>query len=224
MEETHRNRVLCPICRQKKPGDPLTSGHVIPNSIIAAIQRQNPHWTSNDMICATCLNQAKMWHAQNVLQAEKGRLSELDMQVLHSIGTQGLLSSNPNDTFDQSRNWSERLADRVTVAIGSWYFSTTIVLFLALWIGVNVLIRPFDPYPVIILATISAVLASLAALQGPIILMSQRRQARLDRLRAENDYRLNLKAELEIRYLSEEINHLLKSRRQMEEDYWANHQ
>ena len=86
-------------------------------------------------------------------------------------------------------------------------------MFLAFWISFNVLLQPYEPYPVIILAVISAVLGSLAALQGPIILMSQRRQARLDRLRAENDYRLNLKAELEIRYLSEEMTHFLKTTR-----------
>lgn len=218
MKEAHRNPWVCPVCQQEKSADTLTSGDLIPESVIAAIQQQNPRWTSNDVICATCLNQAKMRHAQNLLQAEKGWLSVLDLEVLYTIGRHGLISSNPNHTFDQSRTWGERLADRVTVFIGSWYFSTAILLFLALWIGANVLFRPFDPYPVIILAAISAVLASLAALQGPIILMSQRRQARLDRLRAENDYRLNLKAELEIRYLSEVINHLLKSTRQRGEE------
>ncbi|MCB0213563.1 MAG: DUF1003 domain-containing protein [Anaerolineae bacterium] len=204
---------LCPICCQEKQADSMVPGDLIPNSVVAAIQQQNPAWTRNDAICTSCLNQAKMRHAKTLLQTEKGRLSDLDMQVLHSIGTESLLSENPIVMFDQSRAWDERLADRVTSTVGSWYFPTAILTFLALWVGHNLLFRPFEPYPVIILAVISAVLGSLAALQGPIILMSQRRQARLDRLRAENDYRLNLKAELEIRYLSEEMNHFLKSTR-----------
>ncbi|MCB9102045.1 MAG: DUF1003 domain-containing protein [Anaerolineales bacterium] len=213
MNNHHHNPFSCPICRQEKTSDNMMPGDLIPDSVVAAIQQQHPGWTRRDAICTTCLNQAKMQHAQSLLQAEKGHLSDLDRQVLHSIGSESLLSENPTVMFDQSRTWSDRLADQVTVTVGSWYFPTAILAFLALWIGLNVLFQPFEPYPVIILAVISAVLGSLAALQGPIILMSQRRQARLDRLRAENDYRLNLKAELEIRYLSEEMTHFLKSTR-----------
>ncbi|MCB0181342.1 MAG: DUF1003 domain-containing protein [Anaerolineae bacterium] len=210
MNNNHHSSLLCPICRQEKPTDRMMPGDLIPDSVVAAIQQQNPGWTRHDAICTTCLNQAKMQHAKTLLQAEKGHLSDLDRQVLHSIGTESLLSENPDLTFDQSRTWGARLADQVTVTVGSWYFPTAILMFLAFWISFNVLLQPYEPYPVIILAVISAVLGSLAALQGPIILMSQRHQARLDRLRAENDYRLNLKAELEIRYLSEEMTHFLK--------------
>jgi uncharacterized membrane protein len=177
---------------------------------VALIRSEIPQWPANSLICQHCLNQKKMEYARKLLLAEKGTLSEMDQEVLATIGSLGLVVVNPNERFEQSRSWSERLSDRVTVAIGSWSFATTVFFFLAGWVSLNILFKPFDPYPVIILAVISAVLGSLAALQGPIILMSQRRQARLDRLRAENDYRLNLKAELEIRYLAEKLDHLLK--------------
>lgn len=207
MEEARSEKVLCPVCRQAYAPDALTPGDLIPERVAAAIRAEDSRWTPDDVICATCLNRARMRHAQTLLEAEKGRLSDLDMDVLHSIGAEWLLSSNPHDSFRQSQTWGERLSDRVAASVGSWYFATTIALFLAAWIGANLRFRPFEPYPVVILAVISAALGSLAAIQGPIILMSQRRQARLDRLRAENDYRLNLKAELEIRYLGEKIDH-----------------
>ena len=210
MNNHHHNPRLCPVCRQEKTSDNMMPGELIPDSVANVIQQQNPGWTRHDAICTTCLNQAKMQHAKTLLQAEKGHLSDLDRQVLHSIGSESLISENPTVMFDQSHTWGERLADRVTVTVGSWYFPTGILIFLVSWISLNLLFQPFEPYPIIILTGISPVLASLAALQGPIILMSQRRQARLDRLRAENDYRLNLKAELEIRYLSEEMTHFLK--------------
>ena len=92
--------------------------------------------------------------------------------------------------------------------IASWYFPIAILVGLLIWVLVNVLARPFEPYPIIILVVISAILASLAAIQGPIILMSQRRLGKQDRLRAAEDYRVNLKAELEILYLNQKIDRL----------------
>lgn len=207
MKAANFEAALCPVCRREYAPDALTPGDLIPEGVAAAIRAEAPRWTPDDVICATCLNRARMRHAQTLLEAEKGRLSDLDMDVLRSIGAERLLSSNPHDSLRQLQTWGERLSDRVAVSVGSWYFATTIALFLAAWISANLLFRPFEPYPVVILAVISAALGSLAAIQGPIILMSQRRQARLDRLRAENDYRLNLKAELEIRYLGEKIDH-----------------
>ncbi len=206
---------LCPICHQRHPVDDLTYGEVIPGQVVRFIKQHHPRWSRQDVICNTCLNHAKMEHIQDVLKKERGSLSELDLEVLDSIGRQQLLSSNTNELYARSLSWGERFANCVTVTIGSWYFSILILLFLIVWIGVNLLFRPFDPYPVIILAMISAVLASLAAIQGPIILMSQRRQAKQDRLRAENDYRLNLKAELEIRYLNEKIDRMFAYQRQV---------
>jgi uncharacterized membrane protein len=91
---------------------------------------------------------------------------------------------------------------------GSWTFILSFFFVLLLWIGVNaaLLARPFDPYPFILL---NLVLSCLAAIQAPIIMMSQNRQEDKDRMRSENDYRTNLKAELEIRHLHEKMDYLV---------------
>ena len=133
----------------------------------------------------------------------------MEEQVVKSLAQQELLSSNVNIEFDQRLTLGQRLADKFAEFGGSWRFITIFAGVLALWIGVNSLVliwRPFDPYPFILL---NLVLSCIAAIQAPIIMMSQNRQEVKDRLRAEHDYRVNLKAELEIRHLHEKMDHLL---------------
>ena len=93
---------------------------------------------------------------------------------------------------------SERLATALADRVATWWFSTTIVTCLAVWIAVNLIWRPFEPYPVVVLAVISAVLASVAALQGPLILVSQRRAAERDRMRDREALRVAINAEADI--------------------------
>ena len=92
---------------------------------------------------------------------------------------------------------------------GSWTFIVSFFFVLAVWMAFNVWVASrdvFDPYPFILL---NLVLSCLAAIQAPIIMMSQKRQETKDRMRSENDYRVNLKAELEIRHLHEKMDHLI---------------
>jgi len=101
------------------------------------------------------------------------------------------------------------LADRLADYAGSWRFIGIFFAVLLLWIAINSVVliwKPFDPYPFILL---NLILSCLAAIQAPVIIMSQNRQEAKDRLRAEQDYRVNLKAEVEIRHLHEKIDHLL---------------
>src|SRR5690606_1596748 len=96
-----------------------------------------------------------------------------------------------------------------TCALPIWKFIITFGAILSSWIALNIvglLARPFDPYPFILL---NLVLSCLAALQAPVIMMSQNRQEARDRIRSKNDYKVNLKAELEIRHLHEKLDHLL---------------
>ena len=112
----------------------------------------------------------------------------------------------------------QRLADRIAAVGGSWNFITGFVIVLFAWIAINsiaLLSRPFDPYPYILL---NLVLSCLAAIQAPVIMMSQNRQETRDRLHAMRDYQVNLKAELEIRHLHQKIDHLLSH--QWEEGWW----
>jgi uncharacterized membrane protein len=111
--------------------------------------------------------------------------------------------------FEQQLTFGERLADKIAEFGGSWRFIIIFFVILSLWIAINsltLILKPFDPYPFILL---NLILSCLASIQAPIIMMNQNRQEDKDRLRAEHDYRINLKAELEIRHLHEKIDHLL---------------
>jgi len=144
-----------------------------------------------------------------LLESEKGELTHLEQEVLKSLREHELLSTNVDAEFEQEWTLGERLADRIAGFGGSWTFLIFFGVFIALWIGMNSLVlflRPVDPYPFILL---NLLLSCLAAIQAPIIMMSQNRQEAKDRIRSQHDYQVNLKAELEIRHLNEKIDHLL---------------
>jgi len=111
---------------------------------------------------------------------------------------------NPNEEIAEAETLSDRVADRVARFGGSWRFIGSFGAALVVWVALNVLIpRPWDPYPYILL---NLFLSMLAAIQAPIIMMSQNRQDTKDRLRGELDYRVNLKAEVEISQVLERLN------------------
>ncbi|QYC08823.1 DUF1003 domain-containing protein [Brevundimonas nasdae] len=117
------------------------------------------------------------------------------------------ITEDINETFDQEQSFGDRLADRVASFGGSWPFIIAFGVFLLVWTALNIVLRKdaFDPYPFIFL---NLVLSMLAAVQAPVIMMSQNRQASKDRLDAGNDYQVNLKAEIEIMALLEKVEHL----------------
>ena len=168
-----------------------------------------PGWSAESFVCAADLARFRADYVRSMLESEKGELSQLDTEVLESLRQQELVSSNVDEAFDQKSTFGERLADRIADFGGSWTFMIIFGAFLAAWILMNSLVmfwRPVDPYPFILL---NLVLSSLAAVQAPVIMMSQNRQETKDRVRARNDYQVNLKAELEIRHLHEKMDHLL---------------
>ncbi len=129
---------------------------------------------------------------------------------MRSMREHELLAKNIEATFDIRRTVGERLADFIASFGDSWRFIMTFSVLLVIWILMNAFFlgrTPPDPYPFILL---NLVLSCLAALQAPVIMMSQNRQEAKDRRRAEHDYKVNLKAELEIRHLHEKIDFLLK--------------
>lgn len=142
------------------------------------------------------------------LQAERGDLTQLDHDVIESLADNDILTQNVESEIDKDRTFGERAADHIASFGGSWTFIISFMVFICFWMTLNVagLMGAFDPYPFILL---NLVLSCIAALQAPVIMMSQKRQEAKDRLRSENDYRVNLKAELEIRHLHEKIDHML---------------
>lgn len=201
---------LCPICQEQKPLSEGIQGELIHSPIAELIQKKHPDWSQHDFVCLPCVNRIRAEYIQDVLEVDKGELSAIEMEVVRSLREQELLlSKNINVEFDRQLTFGERIADKVAEFGGSWRFIIIFGVILILWVAINsivLLVKPFDPYPFIFL---NLILSCLAAIQAPIIMMSQNRQETRDRLRSENDYRINLKAELEIRHLHIKIDQLL---------------
>lgn len=145
-----------------------------------------------------------------LLNAADGNLTDREKRVLQSILKKTTISRDTHRQFYDDRTFGERVADRIALFGGSWTFILIFLALLLAWVIVNsvLLVRydeSFDPYPYILL---NLFLSMLAALQAPVIMMSQNRQAAKDRLQATHDYEVNLKAELEIRRLHEKLDEL----------------
>ena len=132
-------------------------------------------------------------------------LGEIEKRVLKKAHERKIVSTDVNAAFSAESSFGARLADGIARVGGSWFFIIGFLLFLVFWCVVNTIIlmtRAFDPYPFIFL---NLVLSMLAAIQAPIIMMSQNRQAERDRFEAAKDYEVNLKAELEVLSLHQKI-------------------
>jgi uncharacterized membrane protein len=200
---------LCQICKGQKKLSEVIPAELVREAVVETIRKTYPDWSSSGFICISDLNQFRANYVKNVLEKEKGEISTIEEQVIRSVKENELLSKNINTEFEQKLTFGERLADKIADFGGSWNFIVIFGVVLLLWVAINSMIliwRPFDPYPFILL---NLVLSCLAAIQAPVILMSQNRQESRDRLRSEHDYLINLKAELEIRHLHEKIDHLL---------------
>jgi uncharacterized membrane protein len=198
----------CPICNKTKSASSFVSGHMVRPAIVELIQKDLPQWTENDAICRSDLNHYRAILIQESLEAQKGEISTLDQEVLNKIKSQELEAYNINEDYIEHRTPGDRLADNIAKFGGSWKFIISFGVVLFLWILTNAyfLTHAFDPFPFILL---NLILSCLAAIQAPVIMMSQNRQEAKDRLRAEQDYKINLKAELEIRALHEKFDHVL---------------
>jgi len=185
-------------------------GELIRPSLTEFIKKRVPEWDDKGFICLDDLGEFRKDYVKEVLEDEIGELSALDHEVIESLQQHEILSSDISKQFEKRLTFGERLSDQIAEFGGSWKFLISFGVVLLAWIAVNGVVlamRAFDPYPFILL---NLILSCLAAVQAPIIMMSQNRQEARDRLRAENDYKVNLKAELEIRHLHEKIDHLLR--------------
>lgn len=148
-----------------------------------------------------------------ILEDPKISLTKFERHVLQSIRKKNIVTRDTESEFSDTRTFGERLSDQVALIGGSWSFVIIFICVLIVWIVLNSLLlvksgkEAFDPYPYILL---NLFLSMTTAVQAPIIMMSQNRQAEKDRLQVANDYEVNLKAELEIHRLHEKLDELHK--------------
>jgi uncharacterized membrane protein len=209
MNEKPNEYLLCPICKERKPLTELIHREIIRPPIVQLIEEKNPEWHSENIICLRCLNKFRADYIQSIYETERGELSELDKEIVESLRNQELISIDVNEEFEEQLSFGNRLSDKIAEFGGSWPFIIIFGSIVFVWIFINsifLLQKPFDPYPYILL---NLFLSCLAAMQAPVIMMSQNRQEAKDRLRSENDYRINIKAELEIRHLHAKMDQLI---------------
>jgi uncharacterized membrane protein len=148
-------------------------------------------------------------HAKHSLSREWENLAAHERRIVEAVLHHKSVARDTNQAFLDDRSFGQRLADRIAAFGGSWPFILLFLAFLIGWMTLNTVLlarrQAFDPYPYILL---NLILSSLAALQAPVIMMSQNRQGERDRLNAANDYAVNLKAEVEIRALHEKLDAL----------------
>lgn len=206
---TKTEHCICQLCQHSFPKSQVVPWIAVRPGVSALIKAELPDWQEGSSICRPDLARFRRRYVETLLSDERGELSALDRDVVDSLANGQIISRSPSDVQTTPATFGERTADYVAEFGGSWTFILSFGAVLVVWITINaigLMVQPFDPYPFILL---NLVLSCLAALQAPIIMMSQRRQETKDRLRAENDYRVNLKAELEIRQLHEKLDHQL---------------
>lgn len=198
----------CEICNKLFPEDQLITGHGIRHEIEKLIRKDYPEWSDNSRMCKEDFNTFRMKYIVNIIEEEKGSIEDLENAVIVSIRENEIISTDVN-IKSKPIKFGEKIADKVASFGGSWKFIILFFCILSVWIilnAVSIFFKPFDPYPFILM---NLVLSCLAAIQAPIIMMSQNRTEKKDRLRSENDYKVNLKSEIEIRTLHEKVDHLL---------------
>lgn len=208
MNKTKPKTGICSICGKEKAMDELLPNSLIKEAIVGFIKRDYPDWPEEGLICLE--DYKTLGHEYELEEAGTPTegLSDLEKEVIESIRSKQTLTRNVTEEFDEKLSVGDRLSDDIAKFGGSWKFIILFSSIIVAWIFLNVFIlvtNPFDPYPFILL---NLLLSCLAALQAPIIMMSQNRQEDKDRKRAEHDYQINMKAELEIRTQNEKIEQL----------------
>jgi uncharacterized membrane protein len=201
--------VRCQISGRDLPLDAAMPVDLIRDSLVGTLKEICPTLDVSGYVGIDELNKARIKHAKNMAERELDEMVDLKRQVAESLIRQEAITENIDKEFDAKATAGEKLADKVAAFGGSWKFIIIFGVLLVLWMGVNsvaLLMKPFDPFPFIFL---NLVLSCLAAIQAPVIMMSQNRQEARDRMRGESDFKTNLKAELEIQHINEKIDKLI---------------
>jgi uncharacterized membrane protein len=199
---------LCQLCGKSTPSS-LRRAAIIRPALAQYIERCEGKWDSHGWICIDDLQKYQNLYVRSILEEEKGELTTLELEVLEGLKEHEILARNPDEVIGDPLTFGQRMADKIAAFGGSWGFILSFCFVLIAWMVLNSFIlvtRAFDPFPYILL---NLILSALASVQAPVIMMSQNRQEARDRLHAQHDYQVNLKAELEIRQLHQKVDHLL---------------
>jgi uncharacterized membrane protein len=202
-------RLVCAITHKELPRKKLVEVGSLRPTLADRIREDYPSLGDHDYIALNEVERYRTLYVEEMLKLEHGELTELDRQVAESLADHDTIVENIEEDFEEQRSFGERVSDALAEFGGSWAFLISFFVVLVGWMAINIALgeqNAFDTYPFILL---NLVLSCLAAIQAPIIMMSQKRQETKDRLRALNDYKVNLKAELEIRHIQEKLDYLL---------------
>ncbi len=203
------NKGRCYVTGAEHDIQDLICGSDIRDAVIDEIQKDHPSFNSDSYISTRELFKYRQRHMEAIVRTEVGKMTELEQQVLEKLKSNKFISDNLEPDIEREYTFAERLSDKIAEFGGSWKFIISFLTMMAVWMSLNIFLyhaKGFDPYPFILL---NLVLSCLAALQAPIIMMSQNRQEDKDRIRSEHDYQVNLAAELQIRMLHEKLDHLM---------------
>lgn len=202
------------VSKKSFPANVLIKGQSVRPAIYEKIKEQVPDFNESSVLALEELNEFRERYISDYLSQELKNITKLEKTVIKKFKERTTITDKINEEKDTSPTLGQKMADNVASFGGSWTFISFFALFLFLWIGVNVIYlnnHGFDPYPFILL---NLILSCIAAIQAPIIMMSQNRQEEKDRERSKKDYMINLKAELEIKTLHEKIDHLIINQQQ----------
>lgn len=202
------------ISNKEFPISEKVSAKIIRHSILNLIQKDFPQFTHESYLSKSELNLYREKSISEYLVKEVGEMNELEKTVLSSVTNNNTLTDKIEGDEEQILSAGQKIADKMAKFGGSWTFIISFGVFILIWISLNVYWlanKGFDPYPFILL---NLILSCLAALQAPVIMMSQNRQEEKDRDRSKKDYMINLKSEIEIRTLHEKIDHFIMDQQQ----------
>src|SRR5437879_1962287 len=201
-------KASCSLCNTTVDTRTLVNPAKLEPQLIELIKHERPEWDGKRGVCKDCREQYRAKKFLGYLETEYDKISEMEKSLVTRIARRGRVSKLVNQEFEAQMTFGEHVADKVAKFGGSWTFISIFGAILLVWMGINTWVlvrRPFDPYPFILL---NLVLSTLAALQAPVIMMSQNRQSEKDRMQATQDYQINLMAEIEIRDLHDKMDGL----------------
>lgn len=175
------------------------------------ILTKHPEMTEESWISFPELLNERLDYIKSMISGDSEQMQKLNETIIQDIKDNETISDKLDKNTDKNLTLGQKTADAIAKFGGSWPFIFIFISVLVIWIVINsiqLLGKPFDPYPFILL---NLALSCLAAIQAPIIMMSQNREEERDRMQANNDYRVNLKAEIEVNLLHEKMDYLLTS-------------